>query len=297
MLWLRFSLALSCSMLLGGLFASASYAATSVVFNDGFESGSLTAWTNGVGTGQATVTTAAAHSGSYGLRLSDASGQIEKVVKTLSMPLSDSTTQLWVRVNSASGLETVAEARDQSNTGYEWVLRYDAGQQAFRLDPYDGTTSTQIVTGKGSAPMKTWLDVEIIYNAASTGGAQLYINGQTQSAWSVSGNYTRPDNYARLQLWDDGAGSTDFDDVTVTATDGTGTGMPMDSSAPVVTGTSAQGQTLNTTSGSWTNLPSLYSYSWEDCDIAGNDCAVISGARSNQYVVQSSDVGSRSARP
>ena len=50
MRWLRFSLVLSCFMLLGGLFASASYAATTV-FKDGFESGSLTAWTNSGGTG------------------------------------------------------------------------------------------------------------------------------------------------------------------------------------------------------------------------------------------------------
>ena len=81
MLWLRLSLAVSCSVLLGGLFASASYAATTTVFKDDFESGSLTAWTDSHGTGQETVTSAAAHTGSYGLNLSGTSGQSEEVVR------------------------------------------------------------------------------------------------------------------------------------------------------------------------------------------------------------------------
>ena len=97
---LRFSLALLCSLLLAALFASASYAATTTVFKDGFESGSLTNWSNSGGTGQETVTSAAAHTGSYGLRLSGASGQSEKAVKTLSVPLTDSTTEFWMRVDS-----------------------------------------------------------------------------------------------------------------------------------------------------------------------------------------------------
>jgi endoglucanase len=288
---LRFSLALLCSLLLGGVLASASYGATTTVFKDGFESGSLTAWTNSGGTGQEAVTTAAAHTGGYGLNLSGASGQSEKVVKTLGVPLTDSTTEFWMRVDSASGIATVAEARDQANTGYEWVLEYDSAHQQLCFYPYNGSASTEILTGAGSAPMNTWLKVLIVYNATSGGGAELSINGHSPAAWSVGGSYARPDGLQRLQLWYNGAGSTDFDDVVVTTPNGTGAGLSVDKSPPAVTGTATQGQTLTATSGSWGGTPNKYSYAWEDCDSAGNNCQPISGASSNTYVLQASDAG------
>ena len=291
MRWLRFSLALSCSMLLGGLFASTSLAATTTVFKDGFESGSLTAWSNSGGSGQKIVTSAAAHTGSYGLNLSGTSAESEKAVETLSVPLTDSTTEFWMRVDSSSGVALVAEGRDAANTGYEWVLKYDSASQQLCFYPYSGATSTELLTGAGSAPMNTWLKVLIVYDATGTGGAKLSINGHSPSAWSVGGNYVRPDGLQRVQLWNNVAGSVDFDDVVVTTPDGTGAGLPVDKSPPTVSGAAAQGQTLTASSGSWGNSPTGYSYSWQDCDSAGNNCAPISGATSSTYVVQASDVG------
>ena len=139
--------------------------------------------------------------------------------------------------------------------------------------------------------MNTWLKVLIVYDATGTGGAKLSINGHSPSAWSVGGNYVRPDGLQRVQLWNNVAGSVDFDDVVVTTPDGTGAGLPVDKSPPTVSGAAAQGQTLTASSGSWGNSPTGYSYSWQDCDSAGNNCAPISGATSSTYVVQASDVG------
>ena len=291
MLWLRFSLALFCSVVLGGLCASASYAASTTVFKDGFESGSLTGWTNSGGGGQEAVAGAAAHTGSYGLNLSGASGQSEKAVKTLSIPLTDSTTEFWMRVDSASGTATVAEERDAANTGYEWVLKYDSVRQQLGFYPYNGAASTAILTGAGSAPMNAWLKVLIVYDATSTGGTRISINGHSPSAWSASGSYAGSDGVQRVQLWNTVAGSIDFDDVVVTTPDGTGAGLPVDNSAPTVSGTAVPGQTLRTTSGSWGASPTGYSYSWQDCDGAGNNCTPIGGATSSSYVVQASDAG------
>ena len=297
MLWLRFSAALSCSILLGCVFASGSYASSTTVFKDGFESGSLTGWTNSSGTGQEAVTSAAAHSGNYGLRLSGTSSQSEKAVKTLSVPLTDSTTEFWMRVDSASGRPIVAEARDAANTGYDWVLKYDSAHQQLCLDAYNGAASTEVLTGTGSAPTNTWLKVLIVYNAASSGGAKLSINGHSPSAWSVSGNYSQPNGLQRLQLWYNVAGSTDFDDVVVTTPDGTGAGLPVDNSPPAVTGNAAQGQKLTMTNGSWGASPTAYSYSWQDCDGSGNNCASIGGATSSSYAVTPvSTQGTRSGR-
>ena len=41
------------------------------------------------------------------------------------------------------------------------------------------------------------------YTATASGGAQLLLNGQTQAAWGVSGDFTRSTNLQKLQLWDD----------------------------------------------------------------------------------------------
>jgi hypothetical protein len=69
---------------------------------------------------------------------------------------------------------------------------------------------------------------------------------------------------------------------------------PVNSKAPVLSGTAQQGDTLTVTSnGSWSNSPTGFSYVWEDCNTAGTVCAPISGAASSStYTVQSTDVGS-----
>jgi hypothetical protein len=69
-----------------------------------------------------------------------------------------------------------------------------------------------------------------------------------------------------------------------------GTAVPSSSSAPTVSGTAQQGDTLTTTNGSWSNSPSSYAYAWEHCDSSGSSCSVISGATSSSYMLQSSDV-------
>ena len=122
-------------------------------------------------TGHETVMSAAARSGSYGLNLSETGAQSEKAVKTLRVPLTDSTTEFWMRVDSASGIAVVAEGRDLAGTGYEWVLKCDSAHQQFCFYPYNGATSTDIFTGVGTAPLNTWLKVDIVYNATSAGGA------------------------------------------------------------------------------------------------------------------------------
>jgi hypothetical protein len=64
---------------------------------------------------------------------------------------------------------------------------------------------------------------------------------------------------------------------------------------PVISGTAQVGQTLTTTSGTWTHdLDYLtYAYQWLRCDAAGANCVDISGATNSSYVLTTSDVGSR----
>jgi hypothetical protein len=62
--------------------------------------------------------------------------------------------------------------------------------------------------------------------------------------------------------------------------------------SPVITGTPQQGNTLSVSNGSWSNDPTAFAYAWEDCDGSGNNCSPITGATSNTYTPQSSDVNS-----
>jgi len=189
---------------------------TTSVFSDGFESGSFSAWDGPAGTGAASVTSAAAHTGSYGAELSNEASEYELLIKTLASPITDSSTSFWARVSSGGGEQELAEARDPSSSQTVWSVIYDPSQQGLYLFPFDGTgTSAQIFTGAGTVPTNTWFRVEVVYNADSDGGAALYVNGQTQPGWSVTGNYARSDNFQKLQLWDDSTSTTDFDDVQV----------------------------------------------------------------------------------
>ena len=66
---------------------------------------------------------------------------------------------------------------------------------------------------------------------------------------------------------------------------------PAPISAPVVSGTPAVGQSLSTTTGSFSGTGLSYSYQWEDCGAEGAGCAAIAGAMSASHVVTDADVG------
>ena len=72
---------------------------------------------------------------------------------------------------------------------------------------------------------------------------------------------------------------------------GTVTGLaPVNTALPLISGVVEEGQVLSTTNGSWTNLPTDYTYQWQRCDSAGI-CLNI-GATASTYSVLSGDVGS-----
>ena len=66
---------------------------------------------------------------------------------------------------------------------------------------------------------------------------------------------------------------------------------PESSAAPSVSGTAQQGDTLTTSTGSWSNAPTSYAYQWQDCNSSGASCTAISGASSSSYALGSGDVG------
>ena len=67
---------------------------------------------------------------------------------------------------------------------------------------------------------------------------------------------------------------------------------PVNTAPPVISGTAQAGQTLTTSTGTWTyqTTPS-YTFQWQRCDANGASCSTIAGATAPTYVVQTADNG------
>jgi hypothetical protein len=69
-------------------------------------------------------------------------------------------------------------------------------------------------------------------------------------------------------------------------------GSPANTSAPSVSGTAEQGQTLTASTSEWSGSPTSYSYQWEMCNASGASCSTISNATSSTLTLPASAVGS-----
>jgi RHS repeat-associated protein len=67
---------------------------------------------------------------------------------------------------------------------------------------------------------------------------------------------------------------------------------PSNTTAPAITGTAQDGQTLTAGTGSWSGTPTIsYTYQWQTCNSSGEGCANISGATSSTYTLGPAEVG------
>ena len=68
---------------------------------------------------------------------------------------------------------------------------------------------------------------------------------------------------------------------------------PSLTSAPTISGSAQQGQTLTAVAGTWTGAtPMIYSYQWQRCNSSGASCVAIAGASATSFTPGSGDVGS-----
>ena len=65
---------------------------------------------------------------------------------------------------------------------------------------------------------------------------------------------------------------------------------------PVVSGSAQQGQTLTSSTGTWSGSPTSYAYQWRRCNTSGGACVDIGSASASTYVAQAADVGSDPSR-
>ena len=66
---------------------------------------------------------------------------------------------------------------------------------------------------------------------------------------------------------------------------------PVNTVLPSVSGSAVEGETLSTSSGTWTGSPTSYAHQWQDCNASGTGCVSVSGATVSSYKLTASDVG------
>ena len=72
-----------------------------------------------------------------------------------------------------------------------------------------------------------------------------------------------------------------------------GTGAPVNTAKPTVSGSAVVGEDLTATTGTWSGGVRSYTYQWQRCPAgATTACANISGATAKTYTVRTADVGS-----
>jgi len=68
---------------------------------------------------------------------------------------------------------------------------------------------------------------------------------------------------------------------------------PINLTAPAISGTDVQTQTLSANTGTWNSVSTpTYTYQWQRCNAGGGSCANIAGAITSSYTLGSADIGS-----
>jgi hypothetical protein len=67
--------------------------------------------------------------------------------------------------------------------------------------------------------------------------------------------------------------------------------LPAVTASATISGTTTFNQVLTSTTGTWNNIPSTYSYQWLRAATSGGTYSAISGANSSTYTLSNSDVG------
>ena len=125
---------------------------------------------------------------------------------------------------------------------------------------------------------------------AATGLTCTDIAGATTRTYTVAST----DVGSKLQVVIAATNSAGTGYAVLTSTGPAVTAVPIDRSAPIVSGPTQDGQTLTADHGTWGGTaPITYSYQWRRCDSAGNNCGAVftTPSPSATYNLQDADVG------
>ncbi len=185
---------------------------TAVYFNDGFESGGFSQWTNGTsGTGTATVQTSVVNKGTHAAQLTNTAGQSIQVATNVTGTSTLSYTRFYFRFASLSGPTLIALGQDTSGHN-QWIMYYDGG----RLDIYfwnGAGTRYDMYSNSNVVSANTWYSIEIETNQTASGHGEVWLNGTSIGAFD--GNLVQSQSYGTLILDNEVTGTAYFDDVVI----------------------------------------------------------------------------------
>jgi uncharacterized protein YukE len=113
---------------------------------------------------------------------------------------------------------------------------------------------------------------------------------------ATSGTYvqTASDVGSRLRVRVTASNTAGSAASTSAATTVTVANPPVNTVAPVISGTTQDGSVLGVNLGTWTGTsPLTYTYQWQRCDSAGANCVDVAGATSSTFALTGTDVGSK----
>jgi hypothetical protein len=122
----------------------------------------------------------------------------------------------------------------------------------------------------------------------SSGNNCTAINGATSPSYTV----TAADEGSTIRVWETGSNAASAGGPALSAATSVVPGPPaLTGAGPSISGTSAVGQMLTESHGSWSFSPTSYTLQWGDCDSVGNNCTAINGATSQSYTLTAADIG------
>ena len=147
------------------------------------------------------------------------------------------------------------------------------------------TLSASNGTWTGTAPI-TYTDAW--HRCATNGASCVAISGATARTYQL----TNADAGHTIRVAVAATNVGGSGQATSNATNTVAVTAPGNTTAPAITGTPTQGQTLRVTPGEWIGAtPITYTYAWQRCDSSGNNCAAISGATRTTYVLPAAEAG------
>ncbi len=235
--------------------------------------------------------------------------------------------QLQIAQAGHSSWQNACAALSSPNEGSEYGCQLDTAEYtdgAYQLRALitdnagnTNTTATVTTTIDNTPPtgnltplaqtVQGWVAVDGSASDATSGVAlwQLQISPASQDSWQEACEATSPNKgseygcilhteqypngpYQLRATITDKAGNV-FTTPTVTTTvDNT---PPENTEAPTISGNVHAGRTLTAQHGTWTGEFPSYSYQWESCSPAGEECATIEGATGPEYTLWAGDVG------
>ncbi len=142
--------------------------------------------------------------------------------------------------------------------------------------------STGTWTGSPTSYTYQWQDCYAL------GMGCLSISGANASSYKL----TASDVESTIRVVVTASNAAGHDEATSAATGTVEPPAPKNTAAPAISGSAAEGETLQASTGTWSGNPTSYTYQWESCKASGaKSCTAIGGATTGTRALTSSDVG------